>query len=176
LSVSNIGKLIVDVRTAEGSPQQVEIPVARTLAPDVMDALIRDLAARGELLVSPYEQVRGQLRRLAALAEAETDPRERLQLLADRRSMLEDLTRHFPAKKAELEGEAVERARATPEGLTREITERAKAAGMALVPKEVFAVLIPGNCHKVYADLLAALKPSTADPTVATSPQPGTSG
>lgn len=142
----------------------VEIPIAltRSLSPEVIGTLGRDLVALGQQQVTPYHRLKRTLDGMAALAKqaaAEKRDDDANQIMADRQGMLSQLSRDVQS------GEAVilnwdyfsEAGRGTAEGLKREIIARAKAAGMELVPTEVLAVLVPGNIAKVLADLKAAL-------------------
>lgn len=145
-----------------GAAVKLEFRLAPSMPLATEMALGRDLIAIGKKLLTPYERIQPQLEWLAAKAKEAAEARDAdaaNQFAADRAALLRQLSDNITSGKADDLAADVyyAKGRATPDGLCREITERAKAAGYPVTLPELRAVITEGNANLVFARLQEVL-------------------
>lgn len=159
-------RLTIDGVDASGEPAVRTFALCRSLPADSAIALDRDLIDLGKRELNPYQQSKPQLDALAAMAKAADSPEERVALLSDRQAILNRISDHILSGLADemMAEKYFQAGRATVEGLTREIAERATLAGQTVPLAELRAIVTTGNVGLVLKNLVAALG-DKADPT-----------
>ena len=137
----------------------------------VAAAMNKDLIDLGKRSLTPYHRLKPQLDAMMTLARETENETERSVILNDRQHLLTQLHNGVLSGFADdlTEFSYWDRGRRSPEGLCREIIERAKHAGEVVPLAELRLIVTAGNSGKVHADLQEVLG-TLVDPTVATSP------
>lgn len=152
-------KLTIEGVDASGEPTVRTFALCRSLPTGVALALDRDLIDLGKRELTPYHRAQPQLDALVTLAKNAATPEDRSRFVADRQSILDRITDGLLSGRSDdLAAEAYwNHGRASPEGICREIAERAKHAGQDVPLAELRAVVTVGNAGLVFANLQAAL-------------------